>query len=76
MDEARLLLSEALRVSPQRINEGTKMYDLPAWDSMGHMSLIALVEERLRISISMDDILEIRSVQGIATILKKYRSKT
>lgn len=74
MDEAKRLLAEALRVAQERIGDETKIRDLPMWDSLGHMALIALVEERLGTTLSMDDILEMTSVRGLAAVLDRKRA--
>lgn len=73
MDEAKQMLAEALRVARERIGDDTKIGDLPMWDSLGHMALIALVEERLETTLSMDDIMGITSVRGLAAVLNEKR---
>lgn len=70
MEEAKKLLAEALRVALERISDETKIRDLPMWDSLGHMSLIVLVEERLKTTLSMEEILTMTSVRGLASVLE------
>ena len=73
MEEARKLLAEALRVPLERITDETAMRDLPPWDSLGHMELIALVEERFGATLSMDDILAMTSVRGLAAVVQRMK---
>ena len=75
MQEAKKLLSDALRIDPNRIADEATMRDLPQWDSLAHMELIVLVEERLETTLSMDEILEMTTVAGIARVLASRREK-
>lgn len=42
------------------------------WDSVGHMVLIAALEEKFDIMIEMDDIIDFSSFEKGKTILAKY----
>lgn len=42
------------------------------WDSVGHMVLIAALEEKFDIMIDMDDIIDFSGYQKGKTILAKY----
>lgn len=46
-----------------------------AWDSIGHMGLIAKLEENFNIMIETDDIIEFSSYAKGYVILKKYGIK-
>lgn len=52
--------------------EGLKYQDIPAWDSVGHMSLIAELEDAFDIMMETDDIIEISSFEKGMEILEKY----
>ena len=45
------------------------------WDSIGHMSLISELEEKFKISIDTDDIVDFSSYSKGKEILKKYKVK-
>lgn len=45
---------------------------IPAWDSVGHMQLIAALEEAFDIMLEMDDIIDLSSFEKGKEILKKY----
>jgi acyl carrier protein len=45
---------------------------IPAWDSIGHMSLVAELEEVFEISMDIDDIIEFSSYNKGIEILLKY----
>lgn len=73
MQEAKRLLADALRIDLSRIGDETAMRDLPQWDSLAHMELIVLVEEHLRTTLSMDEIMAMTSVSGLARVLATPR---
>ena len=49
-----------------------KYQDIAAWDSVGHMSLMAALEETFGIEMDIDDIIEFSSFEVGRTILSKY----
>lgn len=51
---------------------GLKYQDIPAWDSVGHMGLVAELEDTFDIMMETDDIIELSSFEKGMEILKKY----
>ena len=49
-----------------------KFQDIPAWDSVGHMGLIAQLEETFDIMLEPDDIVDLSSFEKGQEILAKY----
>lgn len=45
---------------------------IPAWDSVGHMGLIAAIEDAYDIQFETDDIVEFDSYEKGIELLKKY----
>lgn len=52
--------------------EGLEYQGITQWDSVGHMSLIAALEEAFDIMIDVDDILDLSSFEKGKEILSKY----
>lgn len=52
--------------------EGLEYQAIPVWDSVGHMSLIATLEESFDIMMDTDDIIELSSFEKGKEILAKY----
>ena len=50
----------------------TVRQDVPKWDSLQHMALVAAIEQTFGISLSMDEMIEIRSVKDICQILDRH----
>lgn len=51
---------------------GLKYQDIIAWDSVGHMALMATLEEIFEIELDVDDIIEFSSFEAGQDILAKY----
>ena len=49
-----------------------KYQDVPLWDSVGHMSLVAAIEDAFDIMMETDDIIDLSSYEKGKDILKKY----
>ena len=63
---------KTLSIETAKFNENLKYNEIPEWDSIGHMSLIAALEEEYKISLETDDIVDFSSFKKGAEILKKY----
>lgn len=51
---------------------GLNYQDIPAWDSVGHMSLVAALEDAFGIMMDTDDIIDFSSYEKGKEIMKKY----
>lgn len=51
---------------------GLKYQDIEAWDSVGHMALMATLEERFGVELDIDDIIDFSSFEVGKNILAKY----
>ena len=49
-----------------------KYQDISAWDSVGHMTLVAALEDEFDIMIDTDDIIDLSSYEKGKEILAKY----
>jgi len=54
------------------ILDGYKYQDTPSWDSVGHMSMIAALEETFDIMLDTEDIIDFSSWAKGKEILQKY----
>lgn len=50
---------------------GLKYQDIPAWDSVGHMTLIAALEDAFDIMMDTDDIIDLSSYEKGKEILSQ-----
>jgi len=52
--------------------QGLTYQSIPNWDSVGHMQLVAAIEEAFDIMIDPEDIIDLSSFEKGKEILKKY----
>jgi acyl carrier protein len=54
------------------ISLATSRHEIPKWDSLQHLALVTAIEHQFGISLSMDEMIEIRSVRDICNILDRH----
>ena len=63
--------TDSLEITADKLQD-LKYQDIPSWDSVGHMSLVAALEEAFDIMMETDDIIDLSSYEKGKEILKKY----
>ena len=69
------IFKTALNISNDKLNENIKYNDIEEWDSIGHMTLVAALEEEYKITLETDDIIDFSTFKKGMEILKKYNVK-
>ena len=63
---------ETFEISAEQLNESLEYQSIGPWDSVGHMALMAALEDAFDIMLEMDDIIDFGTyLTGIET-MKKY----
>ena len=65
------VLSEVFDVKESEININLKRDDIANWDSLKQMDLVATLEDEFGITLEIQDIIKINSVQAICDVLKE-----
>ena len=63
---------EVLSLTKEDLGPSLEYNSVESWDSIGHMSLIAELEDVWSISFETDDIIDFSSYEHGKTILRKY----
>ena len=71
LEKYNAAFSETLNVKEDQL-ANLKYQDIPEWDSVGHMSLVAAIEDAFDIMMETDDIIDLSSYEKGKEILKKY----
>ena len=71
-DDALAWISEVFEESPGRIAASTLRKEIPGWDSLGTLSLIAALDERFDIHLSEQDIESMQSINDVFEILRRH----
>lgn len=64
--------AETLQIEPARVTDDLSYNAIAEWDSVGHMALIAALEETFGVMLDTDDIIDLSSVSQAKSILAKY----
>jgi acyl carrier protein len=59
----------AFDIDPHLVTMETQASDIPSWDSVGHLSLAASLEEVFGISLDVDDLMEMENVRAIVRVI-------
>jgi len=64
---------DCFSVDKAKLKKKLEYNSIAAWDSVGHMAMIAALEEAFDIVFEMDDIIDFSSYKVGKEILKKYK---
>lgn len=65
------IFTEAFGISAQQ-TQGLKYQDVQEWDSVGHMGLVAALENAFDIMMDTEDIIDLSSFEKGKEIMAKY----
>lgn len=71
LEEYKEIFMSNLQIDENSLSDLTYQ-SVPAWDSVGHMTLIASIEDAFDVMLDTDDIIEFSSFSKGIEILKKY----
>ena len=72
LDVYNKIFKEIFSLKEENLQE-LKYQDIPNWDSIGHMQLMAELEKAFEIELEIDDIIDFSSYQKGQEILQKYK---
>jgi acyl carrier protein len=72
METYKNCFANALNIQPTAVVESLEYGQIPEWDSIGHMALIAELEDSFQITFETEDVIDFSSFRKGIDILKKY----
>jgi acyl carrier protein len=66
------VVSQVVGVDGDSVDASSSPESVEGWDSMGHLNLVAALEQRFNVSIDIGDAMEMVSVRRIREILRDY----
>ena len=66
------VFKEALELKPNVDINSLKYQSIPEWDSIGHMRLVAAIDEKFDTMLDTEDVLDMSSFNKAVEILNKY----
>jgi acyl carrier protein len=75
LKKVQTAFQSALGIDPQTITLDTSPEDVPAWDSMGHVTLASGLEREFGLSFDVDDLMEMENVREICRVVQSKLGK-
>ncbi len=75
-DSLKQLMAGLFHCDVADISDETGPGELPGWDSLGHVSLMVEIQNRLGTHIPVEDALEIESVNDLVVLVERLQSET
>lgn len=74
MNEIDAIIVSVFEINEASLKDEFTMKDIPTWDSLRHMELIAAVESKFNFELSFEEISEMTSIGNIRKIISKKTS--
>ncbi len=65
------IVASTCEVDKSEVTADSTVGDFPAWDSMGHLSMLSNVEEAFGISLKPEEMMELEDVNDIVKPIEK-----
>ncbi len=71
-DKLRVIFSESLNINVSDVIDELRYSEIPQWDSVAHMALIAAIEEGFDIMLDAEDVINMSSFFKAKEIVTRY----
>jgi acyl carrier protein len=71
-DKLRAIFIESLNINASDVVDGLRYSEIPQWDSVAHMALIAAIEEGFDIMLDAEDVIDMSSFLKAKEIVAKH----
>jgi acyl carrier protein len=75
LEKYNAAFKETFEIDDSQLNDSLEYQSIESWDSVGHMSLMAALEDDFDIMLDMDDIVDFGSYKTGLKTLEKYGVK-
>ncbi len=75
LTKVQTAFKSAFDVDPKTVTLETTPDQVPAWDSMGHVTLAGSLEQAFGLTFDVDDLMEMENVKEICRVVQKKLSK-
>ncbi len=65
----KTVMADVFEISPDKIDGSTTMDSVEEWDSLKHIELLSMVEEKFGIELEMEEMIEMITFDDILRIL-------
>ncbi|MEK7080445.1 MAG: acyl carrier protein [Patescibacteria group bacterium] len=70
MEKFNKIIFDIFKLTPDKIKDSLMVEEIPNWDSMNYLLLIAELEKQFKVSFNMDEVLKVKSLGDIKNTLR------
>jgi acyl carrier protein len=70
-ERLRTVFIQALGLNNDAEVQGLRYRDIPQWDSIGHMALVAAIEDEFGVALDTEQVIDLSSFDVAETVLRK-----
>jgi acyl carrier protein len=70
MEKFKKIAAESFSIAESDINDSLTPNDIPEWDSMNYLLFIAAIEKEFKVTFSMDEVLNAKSLGDVRMTLQ------
>ena len=67
----REILANSLDIEPEELDDNASQKNISEWDSFALMAMVTALEEEFKIELTLEEIIEMQSLQKIKQVLVK-----
>lgn len=71
-NKLKSIFIESLGINESLVTDTLRYAEIPQWDSVAHMALVAAIEEGFDIMIDTEDVIDMSSFEKAKQIVTKY----
>ena len=71
LKEVKAIIAENLKVDVSALSEDTAIGDLPEWDSLHHLQIVAAIEQKYGFQFEPDVLMDLEDVSDIVNAVEK-----
>ncbi len=72
-DRLRRLMAELFKCDLSELTDSTGPGDIPGWDSLGHVALMAEIQKQFGTHVPVEDAIEVESIADLVAILERLQ---
>ena len=72
--EVKETIAELFQCDISELSDQTGPGDLPAWDSLGHVALMARIQDRFGKHVPVEDAIEVESIADLVAVIERLRN--
>ncbi len=71
-NKLKIIFAESLDINESIVTDNLRYAEIPQWDSVAHMALVAAIEVGFDIMIDTEDVIDMSSFEKAKQIVAKY----